>query len=745
MAATGAIDDDENWLYGESNQEDKRPDESEEVEEVNFAESINEVVHLDEESRTSRYSNDSGTTGLEEIQEIRDRDHDHDQEREQEQEDQSDQEGQLRPFDDKEAGELSGEEDGSLAAPMLPSEEGGRERGSDDSDSDDDSVQVTIGDIKAAPSYGYAGPPVNLNIKRGYSQGGPGGQSSKTKGVDLDSVGMINGVPTYEFNLDSMEDKPWRKPGADITDYFNYGFNEDTWKAYCEKQRKLRLEAAGGSPAGLAAAKPHHTGGVMKKAGPPPGRKTSGSIDVIGASTTTSRRPIIQSPKENVIQVMTADKREYSRKPNAPPFDTTMPPPPPGIVPPLGLGVFPPDLAMPPPGLPPGFPPPGLPPPNLPLPPPNYGDSFDGYNRNYPPPPGSGPGDRLPGFDNSYDGNYYNSGNGGSNPGSTQDVYNPYEPTGEGWDGRDNPGSRFSQSRSPPNDDDYDRRHRDYRDRERSRDRDRDRDRERDRDRDRERHRDRDRDRDRDREREYEGEERRDGERRHREHRDRDDKHSRSSRRKHRTEEDDSSDHRSSRHKRKRSKRDKDDDMRAESEAKESVSEIPQEDADQDMEFILPKQKSKNKMNPKIADNSNEKFFYRFRSGAHRRSVITNAIIIRKMPVEEINLDDDHTVVLKVAVGIGFLVLGGLDINVESQHRVSNILNNVLTIGIFIITVLNVLTSAFGMKQISDDNDIDMILSPGGKHTSFLEASVVMDAEDEVEVQTSPWDRRSEL
>lgn len=31
-------------------------------------------------------------------------------------------------------------------------------------------------------------------------------------------------------------------PGADITDYFNYGFTEDTWKQYCEKQRRLRME-----------------------------------------------------------------------------------------------------------------------------------------------------------------------------------------------------------------------------------------------------------------------------------------------------------------------------------------------------------------------------------------------------------------------------------------------------------------------------------------------------------------------
>jgi pre-mRNA 3'-end-processing factor FIP1 len=44
--------------------------------------------------------------------------------------------------------------------------------------------------------------------------------------------------------LDSFEDKPWRKPGADLTDYFNYGFNETTWKAYCLKQRQIRDELA---------------------------------------------------------------------------------------------------------------------------------------------------------------------------------------------------------------------------------------------------------------------------------------------------------------------------------------------------------------------------------------------------------------------------------------------------------------------------------------------------------------------
>jgi len=44
-----------------------------------------------------------------------------------------------------------------------------------------------------------------------------GGSATKPagKGVDMDAVGNISGVPVYEFDLDGLkvEDKPWRKPG----------------------------------------------------------------------------------------------------------------------------------------------------------------------------------------------------------------------------------------------------------------------------------------------------------------------------------------------------------------------------------------------------------------------------------------------------------------------------------------------------------------------------------------------------
>ncbi|KAJ1395284.1 Pre-mRNA polyadenylation factor Fip1 [Sesbania bispinosa] len=37
----------------------------------------------------------------------------------------------------------------------------------------------------------------------------------------------------YDVNIDKLEEKPWRFPGVDITDYFNFGFDENTWKQYC--------------------------------------------------------------------------------------------------------------------------------------------------------------------------------------------------------------------------------------------------------------------------------------------------------------------------------------------------------------------------------------------------------------------------------------------------------------------------------------------------------------------------------
>jgi pre-mRNA 3'-end-processing factor FIP1 len=61
-------------------------------------------------------------------------------------------------------------------------------------------------------------------------------------GLDINQVGTYDGVEIFDVDLDAFEDRPWRKPGADLTDYFNFGFNEQTWKAYCMKQKMIRDE-----------------------------------------------------------------------------------------------------------------------------------------------------------------------------------------------------------------------------------------------------------------------------------------------------------------------------------------------------------------------------------------------------------------------------------------------------------------------------------------------------------------------
>ena len=67
-------------------------------------------------------------------------------------------------------------------------------------------------------------------------------QIQEQQDVDINKVPMYDGKPLIDIDLEEYADKPWAKPGTDISDYFNYGFTEETWKAYCEKQRQLRQE-----------------------------------------------------------------------------------------------------------------------------------------------------------------------------------------------------------------------------------------------------------------------------------------------------------------------------------------------------------------------------------------------------------------------------------------------------------------------------------------------------------------------
>ena len=59
-------------------------------------------------------------------------------------------------------------------------------------------------------------------------------------GLEID----LSGEMPENIDIDSLQDKPWHKPDADPTDYFNYGFVEDTWRLYCRKQQEVRRRGA---------------------------------------------------------------------------------------------------------------------------------------------------------------------------------------------------------------------------------------------------------------------------------------------------------------------------------------------------------------------------------------------------------------------------------------------------------------------------------------------------------------------
>ncbi|XP_047324818.1 FIP1[V]-like protein [Impatiens glandulifera] len=49
--------------------------------------------------------------------------------------------------------------------------------------------------------------------------------------------------PIFDVDIDSFEEKPWKQPGIDISDYFNFGLNEESWKSYCKQLEHHRMEA----------------------------------------------------------------------------------------------------------------------------------------------------------------------------------------------------------------------------------------------------------------------------------------------------------------------------------------------------------------------------------------------------------------------------------------------------------------------------------------------------------------------
>ncbi|CAD5116328.1 DgyrCDS5229 [Dimorphilus gyrociliatus] len=248
------------------------------------------------------------------------------------------------------------------------------EKDGDQDDEDDDSeddVRIVIDNIQNKPQLECVRPtPTTVHP----TATGPKGT------IDLEAPGNINGSAVLDYDLDSSEDKPWRKPGADITDYFNYGFTEETWRSYCDKQKRLRNDnlMIGKLATNLVnfATQLRAPNPNLTIVGQKPMMMSTGSTGV----TTVTATPVIAGmtkPSQNTVPLVATPRDETPPLSPSPDDGDSTPPPPPttsigasmqqpsskplvvnAIRPTISasiptIGVPTPDFSIPPPGFPP--------------------------------------------------------------------------------------------------------------------------------------------------------------------------------------------------------------------------------------------------------------------------------------------------------------------------------------------------------------------------------------------------------
>ncbi|XP_074574999.1 FIP1[V]-like protein [Curcuma longa] len=96
------------------------------------------------------------------------------------------------------------------------------------------------GDWRPVAGRGFPGAPKSYNTSFGF----PAWANSSVRacGIGLDFT-LPSHKTIFDVDIESFEEKPWRYPGVDISDFFNFGLDEDKWKDYCKRLDQLRLES----------------------------------------------------------------------------------------------------------------------------------------------------------------------------------------------------------------------------------------------------------------------------------------------------------------------------------------------------------------------------------------------------------------------------------------------------------------------------------------------------------------------
>lgn len=124
------------------------------------------------------------------------------------------------------------------------------ESGSEYEDESDSDVEFVLAPNKGAAASNVeqaSAAPTQSTTQTQTAEASAQGQtpSQPAQGtLDIDAEGTYNDQPISQVPITSFQDKPWRRPGVDLSDYFNYGFDEMSWIAYCNRQDKLRAQAS---------------------------------------------------------------------------------------------------------------------------------------------------------------------------------------------------------------------------------------------------------------------------------------------------------------------------------------------------------------------------------------------------------------------------------------------------------------------------------------------------------------------
>ncbi|CCE63148.1 hypothetical protein TPHA_0E00530 [Tetrapisispora phaffii CBS 4417] len=111
-------------------------------------------------------------------------------------------------------------------------------------DSNQTSGTITVASETDVSKVNEAGEKKTGELGAADEQGSSEAAARKTETslLDINGEGLFEGEPISSISPEVLKEKPWRQPGANLSDYFNYGFNEYTWMEYLQKQEKLKQE-----------------------------------------------------------------------------------------------------------------------------------------------------------------------------------------------------------------------------------------------------------------------------------------------------------------------------------------------------------------------------------------------------------------------------------------------------------------------------------------------------------------------